>query len=120
MTEALALIAALSKALRQPSKAPRKAKGRSKSKGRGKLSDAEKAVYMAKNDAECIAAFEARGLTGIQPRVNVLTYNKWIEKGRMVQKGTKGTQVGPFRLFHESDTAPIQAVAAEAANQVAA
>lgn len=83
--------------------AKRRSKGK---KGRTKLTDAEKAVFMAKNDAACVAAFAEKGLK-VTPRVDVLTYDKWTASGRMVRKGEKSTQVGPFRLFHISQTDAI-------------
>lgn len=70
------------------------------------------------NDAECVRVFEAAGYDDVQPRVNVLTYGKvkpdgtitgWLAKGRRVRKGEKALQVGPFQLFHESQTDPIEA-----------
>lgn len=99
------------------SKAPKaavKTKGGKKIKakkgGRKPLTDAEKAVFIAKNDAEAVKAFAERGIKDVKPRENVLTYNKWIEKGRIVKRGEKSVQIGPFRLFHESQTEPVQPV----------
>ena len=40
----------------------------------------------------------------VEPRFNVLTYKKWLEKGRQVKKGEKGFSVGPFKLFHKDQT----------------
>lgn len=98
----------------------RKTKGK-KAKGREKLSETEKAVFMAQNDAKCIAAFAKAGITDVKPRVNVLTYNKWVEQGRMVRKGEKSVKVGPFALFHESQTDAIPVAAnTETASTVAA
>jgi hypothetical protein len=94
-------------------KATVKAKGKKnarKPKGRQKLTDAEKAVFAAKNDADCITAFAAKGIQDVKPRENVLTYRKWFEKGRLVNKGVKATRVGPFNLFHISETSEAPAV----------
>jgi len=98
-----------------------------KAKGRGeKLTEAEKATFMAQNDAKCVTAFEKAGHKDVKPRVNVLTYNKWVEQGRMVRKGEKSVKVGPFALFHIDQTdlilTPPATVTAESetANQVAA
>ena len=91
-----------------------KTKGRKGTKGRGraKLTEAEKVAYRAKNDAETIEVFTKAGFTDVQPRVNVMTYDKWIEtKGRRVKKGEKSHKVGPFSLFHEEQTQPLSAVA---------
>lgn len=59
------------------------------------------------NDEECIKVFKAAGYKVVEPRFNVLTYNKWIAKGRKVKAGQKGHQVGPFNLFHEDQTEPL-------------
>ena len=56
------------------------------------------------NDEECIRVFKAAGYKVVEPRFNVLTYKKWLEKGRRVKKGEKGFSVGPFKLFHEDQT----------------
>lgn len=96
----------------QPLKAGAKTakKGKSKTKkkgGREKLTDAEKAVFIAQNDAGCVAAFTKAGYKDVQPRVNVMTYKKFIASGRMVRKGEKATRVGPFNLFHVDQTDPL-------------
>ena len=107
------------------SRKPRK----SKKVGRTKLSDAEKAVFAAKNDAECVTIFTKAGYEDVQPRINVLTYGKvkedgsktgWLANGRRVKKGEKAVRVGPFALFHSSQTEEIPAIEAPAANTVAA
>ena len=56
------------------------------------------------NDEECIRVFKAAGYKVVEPRFNVLTYKKWLEKGRRVKKGEKGFSIGPFKLFHEDQT----------------
>ena len=37
--------------------------------------------------------FEAKGVTDIQPRVNIFTYHAWKAKGRQVRKGEHGVKV---------------------------
>ena len=56
------------------------------------------------NDEDCIRVFKAAGYKVVEPRFNVLTYKKWLEKGRRVKKGEKSFSVGPFKLFHEDQT----------------
>lgn len=77
-----------------------------------------KAQRQAANDAECIKVFTAAGFNDVQPRVNVLTYGKvkkdgtitgWLGKGRKVKAGEKSLSVGPFRLFHVSQTEALEA-----------
>ena len=132
MTQAQAIAEALKMILgnKTPTRAV-KAKGRGKkAKGREKMSDADKEAFRAQNDAECVAIFTKAGFKDVQPRVNVLTYGKvredgtktgWLAKGRRVKRGEKGVKVGPFALFHESQTQPEEVSAETAtANQVAA
>jgi len=64
----------------------------------------ERAARRKANDEECIRVFKAAGYKAVEPRFNVLTYKKWLEKGRRVKKGEKGLSVGPFKLFHEDQT----------------
>jgi hypothetical protein len=49
------------------------------------------------NDEECIRVFRAAGYKVVEPRFNVLTYKKWLEKGRRVKKVRKA-----FRSVHSS------------------
>ncbi len=97
-----ALVANGGAAQKAVDKAIKGAKG--KKGGREKLTEAEKAAFIAKNDAECVAIFTKAGYKDIQPRVNVMTYKKFIESGRKVRKGEKSTRVGPFNLFHVDQT----------------
>jgi hypothetical protein len=72
---------------------------------RGKLTDEQKAEFMAKNDVECVRVFTEAGFKDVRPRENVLTFRKWDAKGR-VPKGSHGYKVGPFTLFHIDQTVP--------------
>ena len=72
-----------------------------------KLTEEQKATKRAKVDAEVVHMFNAEGFKNVQPRVNVMTYNKWLEAGRKVKKGTKGIRVAGFNLFHIDSTEPI-------------
>ena len=91
-------------------------KSRKGKKGTGaKLTEAEKAAYMAANDAKCVEAFTKAGYKDVQPRVNVLTYDKWVAQGRLVRKGEKSVKVGPFSLFHKEQTDETPAANAVAA-----
>ena len=93
------IAAAVAKALNgKTAKRGKQAKG----KGREKLTDEQRAGYMAANDAACIAAFTKAGFADVKPRINVLTYGK-------VKKGEKAIRVGPFALFHESQTEVLAA-----------
>ena len=74
---------------------------------RGKLTDEQKAEFMAANDAECVRVFTKAGFTNIKQRENVLTFKKWLAQGR-VPKGQHGHKVGPFTLFHIDQTVPAE------------
>ena len=70
--------------------------------------------------------FEAKGISDIQPRVNIFTYHAWKAKGRQVRKGEHGVKVVTWikgtdkktgkektypkrtTVFHISQTDPIQ------------
>jgi hypothetical protein len=67
-------------------------------------SSEESAARRKANNEECIQVFKAAGYKVVEPRFNVLTYKKWLQKGRRVKKGEKGFSVGPFKLFHEDQT----------------
>lgn len=99
-----AIAEALTRLLADANK-PKGRKGRGKKgKGRAKPTEAERAAHMAANDAECVRIFEAAGFKDVKPRDNVKTYNKWVASGRLVRKGEKAQRVGPFALFHVSQT----------------
>lgn len=91
--------------------ATKRGKTAKKAKGRTKLTETEKAEYRAANDAECIKLFASKGHTDVKPRINVMTYDKFLDQGRRVRKGEKSIKVGAFSLFHISQTDPVPAVA---------
>lgn len=94
----------------KPARAKGKRKGyHQKPKGRQPLSEADKAAYMAGNDAAAVEAFTKAGFKDVQPRVNVLTYNKWIAAGFKVKKGQKSIKVNNFPLFHQDQVEPLAA-----------
>lgn len=103
LAEAIAQAVAL--ALQTTAK-PKKAKA-AKAGGRTPLTDEQRAANRAKTDAATVANFGAKGYVDVQPRVNVKTYNKWVESGRRVKKGEKSTICGSFPLFHVAQTEPI-------------
>ena len=112
-----AVVAALMKAVEVKTAKTKRGK-QAKGKGKVKLTDAERAGYMAANDAAAIEAFTKAGFADVKPRVNVLTYGKvkadgtktgWLAQGRKVKKGEKAIRVGPFALFHESQTEVLAA-----------
>lgn len=87
-------------------KITKKARGKPGAKPK---TDEEKAKARAKTDVEAVKVFEKAGYKDVQPRVNVRTYQKWLEAGRRVRKGEKSTKVGSFPLFHIDQTDEIKA-----------
>ncbi len=73
-----------------------------------------------------LEGFTAKGITDIQPRVNIFTYHAWRAKSRQVRKGEHGVKVCTWitstdkktgkektypkrtTVFHVSQTDPIQ------------
>lgn len=85
----------------------KKAKAAGEKKERKPLTDEQKAERRAKVDEQTVANFKAKGYKDVQPRVNVMTYDKWIESGRRVRKGEKSVKCGSWPLFHLDQTDPI-------------
>jgi hypothetical protein len=72
-----------------------------------KVAIAGKSEQSIKNEMQTIKAFKrALGIT-VTPKVDVLTFNKWIEKGFRPIEGTKSVRVANLRLFHKSQCRPI-------------
>lgn len=105
--EALAAMIAQAVAAALPTKKAKGDKGEKKAGGKKPLTEEQKAANKAKTEAATSANFTAKGYKDVQPRVNVMTYNKWIENGRRVKKGEKATICGSFALFHKDQTEAI-------------
>lgn len=82
----------------------KKAKGKPGAKVK---TEEEKAAARAKTEKLAVTAFAKAGFKDVTPRVDVMTYNKWVENGRRVKKGEKAVKVGSFALFHVSQTEPL-------------
>lgn len=78
-----------------------------------------------KTDVAVCKAFKKAGFGQVIPRVDCMTYNRWMAQGFKVKPGEKSVKVAQFRLFHKSqvefvgqpDKADLQAEA-NAANAV--
>lgn len=81
-------------------KAPKKAGKPTKSGGKGQTPKG------AEFEVALIEAAKKRGFANPEPRFNILTYGKWLEKGRRVRKGEKALVVAGRKtmLFHEAQT----------------
>lgn len=59
------------------------------------LNEQEKTGQECKNFKTVLYSFALKGipLKSIKPSVNVLTFKKWIDKGRVVSKGEHGVKI---------------------------
>jgi hypothetical protein len=64
-------------------------------------------------DALVKKQFAKAGFKDVTPRVDVLTYDKWLEKGFRVKKGEKSVRCKQFRLFHSSQVQKDEPAVAE-------
>jgi uncharacterized protein (DUF4415 family) len=66
-----------------------------------------KSDVSAKNDLAVLRTFKRQGFKDIQPRVNVLTFRKWLEHGYRPKEGSKAVKVSNLRLWHVSQVRPL-------------
>ena len=69
--------------------------------------EADKADTTAEMDRLTVAAFKRRGFANVTPRVSVLTYARWIERGFKVKEGERAIKVKNLRLFCTDQVQPI-------------
>ncbi len=55
-----------------------------------------------KTDVAVCKAFKKAGFGSVVPRVDCMTYNRWMAQGFKVKPGEKSVKVAQFRLFHKS------------------
>ena len=55
-----------------------------------------------KTDVAVCKAFKKAGFGSVVPRVDCMTYNRWMANGFKVKAGEKSVKVAQFRLFHKS------------------
>ena len=55
-----------------------------------------------KTDVAVCKAFKKAGFGQVVPRVDCMTYNRWMANGFKVKPGEKSVKVAQFRLFHKS------------------
>lgn len=79
-----------------------------------KASKASKKPAKVDFEAALIAAAIKAGYANPEPRFNLLTYDRWLEKGLRVRKGEKSIRVNGKKsgLFHESQCSPEPKAAA--------
>jgi hypothetical protein len=61
----------------------------------------------AQNELAVIKAFKAKSFGVVIPRVDVLTFNRWVAKGFRPIEGSKSLKIKNLRLFHKSQVRPI-------------
>ena len=105
---------ALIEAITEAEKAPKR-KAKRGPKGKTKLTKEEFELAL-------VEACKKAGYASPEPRFNILTYNKWLEKGRVVKKGEHGLKVAgrKTRLFHEAQTETVPVAVAQVAQQATA
>jgi hypothetical protein len=70
-----------------------------------------------KLSAMTVAAFEKAGFKDNRPHVTIKHHGGWRADGLMVRHGQSGIQVGPYTLFHVSQTQPAAEYEAEKAKR---
>jgi hypothetical protein len=60
-----------------------------------------------KNDQACLKIFSKAGFKNVQPRVNVLTFRRWLEQGLRPAEGARSLKVNGLRLFHRDQCRPL-------------
>jgi hypothetical protein len=70
---------------------------------------AGKTTQQVKNELATVKAFKRLGITDIKPRINVLTFRKWTEKGMRPLEKSKAVRVANLRLWHVSQCRPMTA-----------
>ncbi len=102
LAQFMAMLQANDPFVRSPAKRAKTAKKAARKPGaKTKATEADVQKAVDRNTAACIKAFNDAGFANVQPRVNVLTFDKWLDKGFTVNKGEKAVQVGNFKLFHQ-------------------
>src|SRR5262245_34730425 len=69
----------------------------------------------AEMDKIVVRNFAKAGFKNVQPRIDTLVYGKWIEQGRRVRPGETAVKCRNLRLFHISQTDPLNPVEAKKA-----
>jgi len=68
---------------------------------------ANKEDSAAKMEKLAIRAFTKAGFEDVQPRINCLTFNRWVEKGMRPKEGERAIRCKSLRLFHETQCRPL-------------
>lgn len=70
---------------------------------------AGKTTKQVQNEIQVLRAFKKAGFKDAQPRINIMTFNRWIAAGRRPTEGSKSIKAGGMRLFHVSQTRELTA-----------
>jgi hypothetical protein len=72
------------------------------------VSTGDKINLSDKNDKDCIRIFKKAGFKEpLTPRVNILTFRKWVENGYRPVEKSKALKVNNLRLWHVSQVRPL-------------
>jgi hypothetical protein len=82
----------------------------------GKMAIAGKTERAIANEIAAVRAFHRAGFKDAKPHVNILTFNKWAEKGYRPIEGSKSLKVKNLRLFHISQVRKLTADEVKANN----
>jgi hypothetical protein len=74
-----------------------------------KMAIAGKTERAIANEIAAVRAFHRAGFKDAKPHVNILTFNKWAEKGYRPIEGSKSLKVKNLRLFHVSQVRKLTA-----------
>ena len=58
---------------------------------------------------KAISAFKKKGFGIVKPKIDVLTFNKWVEQGLRPKEGEHSVPVANLRLFHRSQCRELTA-----------
>jgi hypothetical protein len=61
-----------------------------------------------KTDIAVCKAFRKAGYGDVQPRIDVMTDQRWLAAGYRVRPGERATKIKQFRLFHRSQVEAVE------------
>jgi|HubBroStandDraft_2_1064218.scaffolds.fasta_scaffold365455_2 hypothetical protein len=68
-----------------------------------------KSDQSTQNELKAISAFKKKGFGIVKPKIDVLTFNKWVEQGLRPKEGEHSVPVANLRLFHRSQCRELTA-----------
>jgi uncharacterized protein (DUF4415 family) len=68
-----------------------------------------KSEQSIKNEIAVVKKFKAAGFGNVTPRVDVMTFNRWMAQGFRPVEGSKSLKIRNLRLFHKSQVRKLTA-----------